>query len=78
MQTFADSSVEVGDYHYCKPCIKCVECGRGPSEDTPMMLGPRQTDSVFEQEQLDPFCKFCFAKRYKLSALNVAESVKIL
>ena len=42
------------------------------------IAGPKETDNVFEEEELLPFCKFCFAKRYKMSALNVAESVTIV
>merc|ERR1711936_146641 len=78
MKTYAEDSVQVSDVFYHKPCLKCVECGRGPDSETPMMLGPQESDDVFAEEVLEPFCKFCFAKRYKLSALNVAESVKIL
>ena len=64
--------------YYHKTCLRCVECERKPDEETPMMLGPREQEDVFEEEVLDPYCKFCFAKHYKLSALNIAESVTIL
>merc|ERR1712198_482314 len=57
---------------------RCPSCDRKPDEETPMMLGPREQEDVFEEEVLDPYCKFCFAKHYKLSALNIAESVTIL
>ena len=77
-QTYAEDSIPVSDVFYHKPCLKCVECSRGPDSETPMMLGPQDNDDVFAQEILEPFCKFCFAKRYKLSALNVADSVTIL
>ena len=40
--------------------------------------GPKDSENVFEEEELVVFCKFCFAKRYKMSALNVAETVKIV
>ena len=26
---------------YAQACLKCTECGRGPDNDTPMMLGPK-------------------------------------
>merc|ERR1711973_730432 len=78
MRTFSEDSLDVSGWFYHRECLKCVECSRGPSADTPMMLGPKETDNIFEEEVLLPFCKFCFAKNYKLSALNVAESVKIL
>ena len=42
---------------------------------TPMMLGPKDQENVFGEEDLIPFCKFCFAKKFKMSALNIAETV---
>jgi len=77
-RTFGDDSLDVSGWFYHRDCLKCVECNRGPDAETPMMLGPKETDNVFEEEELLPFCKFCFAKRYKMSALNVAESVTIV
>ena len=41
-------------------------------------IGPMDSDNVFAEEELAVFCKFCFAKRYKMSALNIAETVKIV
>ena len=32
---------------YHKACLKCVECGKGPDADAPMMLGPQDNDDVF-------------------------------
>lgn len=78
MKTYTEDSIMVGDLHYHKACLKCTECDRGPDNDTPMVLGPRDTDNVFEEVILDPFCKFCFAKRYKVSALDIAETVTTL
>merc|ERR1711937_87363 len=46
-----------------------------PEDNTPMMLGPKNVDNVFGDEELIPFCKFCFAKKFKISALNIAETV---
>jgi len=43
-----------------------------------MMLGPKDQDNVFGDADLEPYCKFCFAKRYKVSALNIAETVTTL
>ena len=56
-------------------CLKCSECERHPADDCPMMLGPKNQDNVFGDEDLIPFCKFCFAKKFKISALNIAETV---
>ena len=46
--------------------------------ETTIMLyfsGPKNVDNVFGDEELIPFCKFCFAKKFKISALNIAETV---
>ena len=44
-----------------------------------MMLGPRsekKEESVFEEvEELLPYCKFCSAKKFKISLLNIQETV---
>merc|ERR1712107_132879 len=78
MKAYPEDSVTLGDFHYHKACLKCAECGRGPDNDTPMMLGPKDQDNVFGEADLEPYCKFCFAKRYKVSALNIAETVTTL
>ena len=80
-------------WFYHRECLKCLECNRGSDADSPMMLGqlelheddliscllgPMDSDNVFAEEELAVFCKFCFAKRYKMSALNIAETVKIV
>jgi len=75
MKAYPEDSIQLSDFHYHKACLKCSECERGPDNDTPMMLGPKEADNVFGEEDLDVFCKFCFAKRYKISALNIAETV---
>ena len=74
-KAYPEDSVKVSDTFYHKPCLKCTECGRSPDAKTPMMLGPKNGDNIFGQEDLEPFCKFCFAKRFKISALNIAETV---
>ena len=40
-----------------------------------IISGPKNADNVFGDEELIPFCKFCFAKKFKISALNIAETV---
>jgi len=75
MKAFPEVSIKLGDITYHKACLKCTECNRSPDNDTPMMLGPKNADNVFGQEELEPFCKFCFAKKFKISALNIAETV---
>ena len=76
MKAYPEDSVCVSDLHYHKACLKCSDCGRSPDDNTPMMLGPKDGgDNVFGEEDLIPFCKFCFAKKFKISALNIAETV---
>jgi len=75
MKAYPVDSVKLGDLFYHKACLKCTECGRNPDDTTPMMLGPKDSENVFGDEDLIPFCKFCFAKKFKISALNIAETV---
>merc|ERR1712126_223501 len=77
MKAYPDDSVKVSDVHFHKVCLKCSECARTPDEHTPMMMGPKNQDNFFGQENLQPFCKFCFAKKFKVSAINIAETVTI-
>ena len=74
-KVYPDDSVQLTDTFFHKVCLKCTECGRNPDENTPMMLGPKNGDNIFGQEDLEPFCKFCFAKKFHISALNIAEAV---
>eukprot|EP00092_Neocalanus_flemingeri_P025526 GFUD01027674.1.p1 GENE.GFUD01027674.1~~GFUD01027674.1.p1 ORF type:complete len:223 (+),score=68.70 GFUD01027674.1:62-670(+) len=76
MKAYPEDSVCLNDLHYHKACLKCTECGRNPDDNTPMVMGPnKDVDDVFGDEDLQPFCKFCFAKKFKISALNIAETV---
>ena len=77
-KSYPEDSVKLSDIFYHKACLKCSECGRSPDENTPMMLGPKDADNFFGQEDLQPFCKFCFAKIFKISALNIAETVNTI
>jgi len=77
-KTFPDDSEELApSIFYHKGCMKCSECDRVPDEETPLMMAARETEDVFGPELLDPYCKFCFAKKYKMSALHVQEIVTI-
>ena len=75
MKAYPVDSVQLGELYYHKACLKCTECGRNPDDMCPMMLGPKDSENVFGDEDLIPFCKFCFAKKFKISALNIAETV---
>ena len=43
-----------------------------------MMLGPRDSENVFGEDVVDPYCKFCFAKKFNMAAFNIAETVAIV
>jgi len=78
MKAYPDDAVKVSELFFHKICLKCSECSRSPDENTPMMMGPKSDDNnVFGQEELEPYCKFCFAKKFKVSAINIAETVTI-
>ena len=78
MKAYPDDSVRVSQYMFHKICIKCTDCSKSPDANTPMMMGPKDVDNVFGQDDMIPFCKFCFAKKYKVSAINIAECVTIV
>ena len=65
------------DLYYHPGCIKCSLCFKGADEDVPMIMGAKDADDVFAQELLEPYCKFCYAKKYKTSAIKIAEMVEI-
>ncbi len=33
---------------------------------------------MFGEEELEPYCNFCFAKKFKISAINIADTVNIV
>ena len=74
-QTGSDDSIELSGIRFHKKCLRCTRCSKPAEESVPMMLGPRDTDNAFGTEELDPYCNFCFAKKFKLSAINIAETV---
>jgi len=75
--TDKDSEMLAPDLYYHPGCIKCSICFKGGDEDLPIIMGARDVDDVFAQEILEPYCKFCYAKKYKTSAIKVAEMVEI-
>ena len=42
-----------------------------------LFLSCRKTDDVFGQSVMDPLCKFCYAKKFKMSAIKITEIVTI-
>jgi transcription elongation factor Elf1 len=72
-----DAEMLAPDLYYHKGCIKCVECSRVPESDSPIVMAPRDTENMFADEILEPYCKFCYAKKFKTSAIRIAEIVEI-
>lgn len=77
-KTFPEDSSELspGQYYH-KGCMKCRECSVQPDEENPLIMGCRNEYDVFGPEILDPYCKFCYAKKFKMSAVNIKEIVTI-
>jgi hypothetical protein len=81
LQTTADDAVFVSGIAFHKACLCCAGCHRPANAATPMMLGPKNGDgepNVFGEEELEPYCNFCFAKKFKISAINIADTVTIV
>ena len=81
-RSYPDDSVQISDIFFHKICLKCYQCNKGPDSETPMMLGPKdekQEDNLWDKErELAPYCKFCFAKKFKISILNIQETVQTM
>jgi len=74
----ADDCIELSGLRYHKKCLHCTSCTKPAEEATPMLLGPKETDNVFGEEELEPYCNFCFAKKFKMSMVNIADTVNII
>ena len=48
-----------------------------PGASNPTVFFCRDTENFFGEEELDPYCKFCFAKKFKVSAMNIADIVNL-
>lgn len=72
-----DSEMLAPDLYYHRGCVKCTMCGKGPDSDTPIMMAPREQEDVFAEEILEPYCKFCYAKMFKTSAIKIQEFCEI-
>ena len=69
----------VSGISFHKACLRCAGCSRVADSATPMMLGPKgDGDNVFGEEELEPYCNFCFARKFKISAINIADTVNIV
>jgi len=67
---YPEGSIIISEVPFHRSCVKCIECMRvfdGPE----MALGPPDDPNP------KPYCKFCFAKAFGISALNISEMVAI-
>jgi len=67
-KVYPEQAVEFSDVIFHKTCVKCCECMRS-FDGKDMCMGPK--------EDPRPFCKFCFAKAFGISALDITELVQI-
>jgi hypothetical protein len=69
-KVYPEQAIIVSEIIFHRQCIKCCECMRA-FEGKDMCLGPVGDPNP------KPYCKFCFAKAFGVSALNIAEMVQI-
>ena len=71
-----DSEMVAPDVYYHKNCLRCSDCDRAPDENEEIIMAPTDPDNIF-CDVLQPLCKFCYAKKFKVSAMKIAEIVEI-
>merc|ERR1712061_70257 len=71
-----DSEMVAPDIYYHKTCLKCCNCDRAPDENEEIIMAPMDPGNAFS-DILQPLCKFCYAKKFKVSAMKIAEIVEI-
>lgn len=69
-KVYPEQAIIVSEIVFHRQCIKCCECMR-VFEGKDMCLGPQGDPNP------KPYCKFCFAKAFGISALNIGELVQI-
>jgi len=67
-KVYPEQAIVIQEVIFHKTCVKCAECMRN-FEGKDMMLSPDQDQK--------PYCKFCFAKMFGISALDITELVQI-
>jgi hypothetical protein len=71
-----DSEMVAQDIYYHKICLKCCNCDPARGENEEIIMAPMDPDNAF-CDILQPLCKFCYAKKFKISAMKIAEIVEI-
>jgi hypothetical protein len=67
-KVYPEQAIVISEVIFHKTCVKCIECMR-QFEGKDMMLSPDPDQK--------PYCKFCFAKMFGISALDITELVQI-
>ena len=67
---YPEGSIIISEVPFHRTCVKCIECAR-VFDGADMALGPPGEPNP------KPYCKFCFAKTFGISALNITEMVQI-
>ena len=67
-KVYPEQAIIVSDIVFHRVCVKCCDCLRA-FEGKDMILGPADNPK--------PYCKFCYAKAFGISALNIGELVQI-
>jgi hypothetical protein len=67
---YPEGSIVISEVPFHRTCVKCIECMRS-FDGKDMALGPPGDANP------KPYCKFCFAKTFGISALNITEMVMI-
>ena len=67
---YPEGSIIISDVPFHRQCVKCTECQRA-FDGKDMALGPPEDPNPL------PYCKFCFAKAFGISALNITEMCMI-
>lgn len=67
---YPEGAIVIQEVAFHRTCVKCIECMR-VFDGKDMALGPPGDANP------KPYCKFCFAKTFGISALNITEMVMI-
>lgn len=67
---YPEGAIVISEVAFHRTCVKCIECMR-VFDGQDMALGPPGDANP------KPYCKFCFAKTFGISALNITEMVMI-
>nr|ACO10561.1 Muscle LIM protein Mlp84B [Caligus rogercresseyi] len=67
-KVYPEQAIEISEVIFHRICVKCIECHRA-FDGKDMILSPGECPK--------PYCKFCFAKEFGISALDITDLVQI-